>query len=161
MQQAESRRISNKRIILLIVTGLMLLFIFGQSMLPRSVSAEESEWLADKGLNPLLKMLGLKPLTQRVIRKIAHAGEFTILSVLLTLCFRGQIIKSAGVGFAAAFIDESIQLVSGREAMISDVWIDLIGVALGSVLGFLFFRAILRRGKASHGRDEDMQTGAS
>lgn len=43
-------------------------------------------------------------------------------------------------GFIAAFIDESIQLLSGRGAMIQDVWIDLTGVAAG----FLLCRLILK-----------------
>lgn len=42
-------------------------------------------------------------------------------------------------GHSVAFIDESIQLLSGRRAMIQDVWIDLTGVAAG----FLLCRMIL------------------
>lgn len=147
MRRVKDGRLSGKRIALLIVTGLTLVFIFGQSMLPQSVSAEESGWLTENVLNPVLDLLGIGPLTHHMVRKIAHVTEFAILSMLLTLCFRGQIVKSAGVGFAAAFLDESIQLLSGRGASITDVWIDLIGVAIGSVLGLLIVQLRLSHSK--------------
>ncbi|MBQ6235021.1 MAG: VanZ family protein [Clostridia bacterium] len=147
MRLAKDRRLSRKRIVLLIATGLMLVFIFGQSAFPKTVSAEESGLLVENVLNPLFELLGFRPLSQNVVRKIAHVAEFAILSVLLALCFRGQIIKSAGTGFAAAFLDESIQLLSERGALITDVWIDLIGVAIGSVLGLLIVRLRLRSSK--------------
>lgn len=152
MRLAKDRRLSRKRIILLIATGLMLVFIFGQSLLPKNISAEESGWLTDKVLNPLLNLLGIKPLTYNLVRKIAHVTEFTVLSVLLTLCFRGQIVRSIGVGFTAAFVDESLQLLSGRGALITDVWIDLIGVAIGFVLGLLIVRLRLRSSKCRQKR---------
>ena len=145
MRQVKDGRCPGKRIALLIVTGLILAFIFGQSMLPQSVSAEESGWLTDQVLNPLLDLLGFGPITNHAVRKIAHVTEFAILSILLTFSFRGQIVKSAGVGFAAAFLDESIQLLSGRGALISDVWIDLIGVATGSLIGLSAYCIIRRR----------------
>ena len=147
MRRVKDGRLSGKRIALLIATGLTLVFIFGQSMLPQSVSAEESGWLTENVLNPVLDLLGIGPLTHHMVRKIAHVTEFAILSMLLTLCFRGQIVKSAGVGFAAAFLDESIQLLSGRGASITDVWIDLIGVAIGSVLGLLIVQLRLDHSK--------------
>ena len=147
MQQAKDGRLSGKRIALLIATGLMFVFIFGQSLLPQSVSAEESGWLTENILNPLLNPLGIGPLTHHMVRKIAHITEFAILSFLLALCFRGQIVKSAGIGLTTAFLDESIQLLSGRGASITDVWLDLIGVTIGSVLGLLIVRLRLGRSK--------------
>lgn len=144
MQRAEGKRLSHKRIALLIVTGLVLVFIFGQSLLPQSISAEESGWLTDHIVKPVLRLIGIELHGDSAVRKFAHAAEFTTLSVLLVFCFYGQIMKSAGVGFTAAFLDESIQLLSGRGALISDVWIDLIGVAAGSLLGYLLFRIIRR-----------------
>lgn len=147
MQRDEGKRHSGKRIVLFILTALMLVFIFGQSLLPQNISAEESGWFSENVLNPLLQFFGFKPLPQNVIRKIAHVTEFAILSILLTLCFRGQIVKSAGVSLTAAFLDESIQLLTGRGASIVDVWIDLIGVVFGSVLGYLIVRMRLGRSK--------------
>ena len=152
MRRVKDGRLSRKQIALLIVTGLMLAFIFGQSAFPKTISAEESGLLTENMLNPLLDLLGFKPLSQNVVRKIAHVAEFTILSILLTLCFRGRIVKSAGVGFTAAFLDESIQILSERGALITDVWIDLIGIAIGSVLGLLIVRLRLGRSKCRQKR---------
>lgn len=149
MRQADGRRCSNKRIILLIITGLVLVLIFAQSVLPQSISGKESGWLTDKVINPLLAMFGLRPLTHNTVRKLAHITEFMILSILLALCLRGRIVKSVGIGFTAAFLDESIQLLSDRGASITDVWIDLIGVALGSLIGFLIVFASIHRDKRS------------
>lgn len=144
MQRAENKRLSHKRIALLIITGLVLVFIFGQSLLPQSISAKESGWFTDHILRPVFRLIGIELHGDAAVRKFAHVAEFTTLSVLLVFCFYGQMVKSTGVGFTAAFLDESIQLLSGRGALISDVWIDLIGVAAGSLLGYLLFRIIRR-----------------
>ena len=145
MQRAESKRLSRRRIALLIATGLAAALIFAQSALPQSISADESGWFTDHIVKPLFRLIGIELHGDSVVRKFAHVAEFTTLSVLLVFCFYGRIVKSAGVGFTAAFLDESIQLLSGRGALISDVWIDLIGVAAGSLLGCLLFRIIRRR----------------
>ena len=147
MRQADGRRCSNKRIILLIITGLALVLIFAQSVLPQSISGKESGLLTDKVINPLLAMFGLRPLTHNTVRKLAHITEFMILSILLALCLRGRIVKSVGIGFTAAFLDESIQLLSDRGASITDVWIDLIGVTLGTLLGVLIRKAVVTHRK--------------
>ena len=41
------------------------------------------------------------------------------------------------VAFAVAFLDETIQIFTGRGPMIQDVWIDLSGAALGSLAGLI------------------------
>ena len=148
MRQDEARRISTGRIILLIATGLVTAFIFLQSLLPQGQSAQESGWFTEHIVNPLFRLLGMELTGDSIVRKIAHVTEFAVLSVLLVFCFRGQIIKSAGLGFTAAFLDESIQLLSDRGALISDVWIDLIGVAAGSLFGYLIFRTIFRESQS-------------
>lgn len=153
MQQAERKQISVKRIVLLIMTALMIAFIFVQSVLPMDISSEESGWLTEHILNPVLNLLGLGSLSNQVVRKIAHITEFTVLAALLLFCFRDRIVKSAGTGFLVAFLDESIQLLSDRGALISDVWIDLIGVAIGTLLGFLLW--ILLYGKRKKTRTEE------
>ena len=116
-------------------------FIFVQSVLPKSVSSDESGWLLEHVLNPIAKRLGLRPFSNQTVRKIAHVIEFLVLSGLLVFCFCGRIAVSGGVSFLTAFLDESIQLLSGRGAQITDVWIDLIGVAVGTALGFLILKA--------------------
>lgn len=136
---------SVRRRLLLIATGLVLLFIFVQSLLPQSVSADESSWLTEKILDPIASFFGLGPVSHQIVRKLAHIFEFTVLSALLALSCRGRVIKSFGFGFLFAFLDESVQLLSGRGALVSDIWIDLCGVALGTLLGLLLRKAILSR----------------
>ena len=147
MRRAEGRRFSIGRIVLLIVTGAVAALIFLQSLLPQSVSAQESGWFTEHIVNPLLRLFGAESQGDSVVRKIAHITEFAVLSALLVFCFRGQITKSAGLGFTMAFLDESIQLLSDRGALISDVWIDLIGIAAGTLFGYLIFRAAVHRSK--------------
>ncbi len=132
--------LSAGRRILPVAVILTLAFIFVQSVLPQSTSAAESGWLTEKVLNPVLRFFGMNPLSHHTVRKIAHVAEFTIFSALLTLWSRGNVKRSAAAGFAAAFLDESVQLLSGRGASIEDVWIDLIGVAIGTLTGFLIHR---------------------
>lgn len=124
----------------------MLIFIWGHSAVPMNQSAQESEWLRLKIINPILNFFGLKGMSSYAIRKAAHITEFAILSALLVLYWKKRLGIDFLCGFLAAFIDESIQLLSGRGAMIQDVWIDLIGVAAG----FLVCRLTLMIAFGSH-----------
>jgi len=147
MQPAEHKPIKAKRIILLTVTVLVAAFIFTQSLLPRSVSAGESGWFAEHIVNPLLRFVGIRAQGDHIARKIAHVAEFAALAFLLVFCLRGNILYSAAAGFLAGFLDETLQIFSDRGAMIADVWIDLIGVSIGILVGCLFRNAILHRKK--------------
>lgn len=132
-----------KRIVLLIVTALVILFIFGQSILPQSVSADESGWVLNKLINPLLNLFDLKPMTHHAARKLAHVLEFTVLAFLLVPLWN-SIPRTFLSGFTVAFLDESLQLLTARGAQLQDVWIDLLGVALGILLAWLL-RLLMRR----------------
>lgn len=136
-----------KRIVLLIVTALVVLFIFGQSILPQSVSADESGWVLNKLINPLLNLFGLKPMTHHTVRKLAHVLEFTVLAFLLVPLWN-SIPKACFTGFTVAFLDESLQLLTARGAQLQDVWIDLLGVAVGTLLAWLL-RLLVRRRPSS------------
>lgn len=138
-----TRRISKRRKVLLAGTTLVLVFIFVQSILPQSVSADESGWVTEKILGPIFRQFGSQPPSQHAVRKAAHVLEFAVLSALLLLCFRGNVLNCVGAGFSSAFLDESLQMLSGRGAEIGDVWIDLIGIAAGTLLGLLIRKAAL------------------
>lgn len=142
-----TRRVPPRRIVLWIVTVLMLAFIFGQSLLPQDVSAEESGWILNNILNPVLNALGLGPLSHQTTRKLAHVAEFTALSALQVFCFRGSFSKAFSGGFVTAFLDESLQLLTARGAQLQDVWIDLIGVLSGVLIGLLVRRLLTLHGK--------------
>jgi VanZ family protein len=142
-----TRRVPPRRIVLWIMTVLMLAFIFGQSLLPQDVSAEESGWILNNILNPVLNALGLGSLSHQTARKLAHVAEFTALSALLVFCFRGSFAKAFSGGFVTAFLDESLQLLTARGAQLQDVWIDLIGVLSGVLIGLLVRRLLTLHGK--------------
>lgn len=134
-----------RRVLLWIVTVLVLLFIFGQSIMPENVSAEESGWFRVHIMTPLFGLVGLEPPSHALVRKMAHVFEFAVLAALAVFCLRGKFQRSFFACFTTAFLDESLQLLTHRGAQIQDVWIDLLGVALGTLLGLLLYKVVNRR----------------
>ena len=94
-------------------------------------------------LTPIANKLGFHGniwTLNRIVRKLAHLTEFTILgSVLYTILRRyityGTVIKTIGLGMLIASLDEFIQRFSpGRSSQFSDILIDTIGVVIGIFL---------------------------
>ncbi len=131
------------RIIFLILSALMLLFIWGQSLLPQEESAGESGFVTEKIVNPVLRFFGLPEASEGFVRKLAHVTEYAVFAVFVSLSQFGRgkwskrILTTLSIAFAVAFLDESIQIFTGRGPMIQDVWIDLSGAALGSLAGII------------------------
>ena len=128
-------------IILIVAT---ILFIFVNSMLPPSVSSEESSAVAGivGRLIPPNTVVG--HFIQEHIRKIAHFAEYGILGVeiaIYVVLYAKNRARSALLNaltpFIVGFIDETIQIFSGRGPAISDVWIDVGGFAVFSVIVYL------------------------
>ena len=73
----------------------------------------------------------------RIVRKLAHLTEFTILGGVLYVVLRryieyGTVVKTIVVGIVIASLDEFIQLFSlGRSSQLSDVLIDTVGIIIG------------------------------
>lgn len=117
----------------------ILVFIWGNSLLPAPVSSAFSDWVHSI-------LLGEKPesdgsTSSGILRKIAHFTEFAALGMCLAWLF-GMLRKAWGVpllcGAAAACIDEGLQSLSpGRAPMVLDVLIDSSGVLAGIVLLYL------------------------
>lgn len=113
-----------------------LAFIWGNSLLPGSVSGALSGWLRDllSGILPGGPSGG----GHGLLRKLAHFTEFACLGLSFTWLF-GMLRKSHWLAFAggvlAAGMDEAIQLcVPDRGPSIWDVLLDSAGVAFGVVL---------------------------
>lgn len=119
--------------------ALWLAVIFGHSLMPASVSHNESVGILDR-------LIGLFPfLTLRLLRKLAHFTEFFVLGFLLAQCLRIRISRPLLAGLLCALIDETVQLfVTGRSGQVRDVWIDFAGVAAAAALVFVV-RFIRRR----------------
>ena len=121
-------------------------FIWGNSLLSQSASGAFSSrveaWL--------LRLLHLEALPFDV-RKLAHFCEYAALGALSGATFAlaqnhsaSRLLNHALLGLLAAVIDESIQVLSGRGPLVTDIWIDAAGYGVGLLTALLLWR-LLRR----------------
>lgn len=74
-----------KKKILIIISILTLIFIWGQSMLPKGQSANESGFIMDL-VRPFLEIfVGKGNVTDHLVRKVAHFVEYSVLGVEFAL----------------------------------------------------------------------------
>lgn len=128
----------------LCLTLVWLGVLWGHSLMPASVSMEESG-----GVLAVLQHI-FPWLTHHVLRKLAHFSAYAVLGVLLTLTFshRGRftVFSPISCALGAAFFDETIQLfVDGRSGQVTDIWIDLFGASVAILTASLLLR--LKSGK--------------
>jgi VanZ family protein len=135
-----------------VLTILWIGFIWGHSMVPADLSAQESGW-ALEALRRVFALLHLPEiLTDHVVRKMAHFTEYLILGVLGTNALRpwadsARRLGTALVGVMVPLVDETIQLfVSGRSGQISDVWLDVAGFSCGFLV-VLFVYLVRQNGQ--------------
>ncbi len=133
--------------VLPVIITINLIFIWGNSLLDAEKSGALSSWLA--------RLLGGtfgSSASHGRLRKIAHAAEFAFLGAgLLLLCRHEWKNRALALlmGMAAALTDETIQLfVKGRSGQVSDVWIDVGGVLLGSAIAAAVLELRRKRGKS-------------
>ncbi len=128
-----------------------LLFIWGNSLMPASVSGAFSQWLRD-----LLgeASSGGAGQSDGLLRKIAHFAEFASLGMLLSWLFamlkeRKQTVVqlAAACGCMVACADEMLQhFAPGRAPRLTDVGIDTAGVLAG-IGAFCFGYYLFRKNK--------------
>ena len=149
----KNRTVRN-RILCSVLLGVNLLVIWGNSLLPGSVSGEISGGLAAL-LTRILDVFGGNG--ELLLRKAAHFSEFACLGLLLGWLF--GLLKQKGihrftlpllVGILCAMTDEPIQVfVPQRGPSVIDVWIDTAGIAAG--IGILLFgQTICHKRKTNH-----------
>ncbi|MBX8924431.1 VanZ family protein [Veillonella parvula] len=128
-----------KRWILYIVLCLIVFFIWDNS-LQNGGTSDGFSLIFAKWIAPIANKLGFYGniwALNRIIRKLAHLTEFTILGGVLYVVLRryieyGTVAKTIGVGIVIASLDEFIQLFSlGRSSQLSDVLIDTVGIIIG------------------------------
>ena len=128
-----------KRWILYIVLCLIVFFIWDNS-LQNGESSDGFSLMFAEWFAPVAYKLGFHGniwALNRIVRKLAHLTEFTILGGVLYAILRryieyGTVAKTIGVGVAIASFDEFIQLFSlGRSSQLSDVLIDTVGIIIG------------------------------
>ncbi|MTH31987.1 VanZ family protein [Veillonella dispar] len=128
-----------KRWILYILLGLIVFFIWDNSM-QNGGSSDGFSLLFAETFASIANELGFHGniwILNRIVRKLAHLTEFTILGGVLYAILRryityGTVIKTIGLGMLIACLDEFIQLFSpGRSSQFSDILIDTVGVVIG------------------------------
>lgn len=125
-----------------------LAFIWGNSLLPGSVSGAFSDWVKEL-LSMLLPWMGSGGGGTGLLRKLAHFSEFALLGALLSW-LAGMLEKNRLLplvwGFLAACADETIQrFVPDRGPSLRDVGIDTCGVAAGILLLWLGYTVCKKR----------------
>ena len=132
-----------------------LVFIWGNSLLPGSVSGAFSDWVKEL-LSRLLPWMGSGGGGTGLLRKLAHFSEFALLGMLLSW-LAGMLDRSKLLplvwGCLAACTDETIQrFVPDRGPSLRDVGIDTCGVAAGMALLWLGYTVSKKRKKHSDAR---------
>lgn len=125
-------------------TLLAVAFIWGNSMLSQGASGAFSDRIEAF----LLRLLCLDELPFDV-RKLAHFFEYACLGALsgagfaLALRHTGsRLLNHALLGLLAAVIDESIQIVTGRGPLVTDILLDFSGYLTGLTATLLLWRLI-------------------
>lgn len=137
-----------------IIALLVLAFIWIQSVLSMVSSAGESSRITEDIINPLLRWFGLSGVHDRMVRKVAHVIEYMVLSIFVAIFWEGNAVRACYTGFTIAFLDESIQVLSGRGALITDVWVDMIGVAIGTGVGYVIWAKRAEKRAANKEQDK-------
>jgi len=120
----------------------MTAFIFWNSAQPAVLSSQSSGGIVAV-LRRLLANFGIYAdfgLTEKIVRKTAHIIEFLVQAMLIAGCFSGKyrkrVVYILFLGLLTACTDEYIQLFAdGRAGLISDIFIDFGGTALGTLAG--------------------------
>ena len=146
MKAADSKQ--ELRVLLIsVLMGFTLLFIWGHSMIPAVFSSMESSRFVDLINGLIYSTGGSFSVTDHMVRKTAHFLEYAILGAETALrykwksaVFAGSPAKYSGTLFfwiGVPVIDELIQYFTpGRACMIQDVFLDMCGFAAG--YGFLY-----------------------
>lgn len=154
------KRTKIRMMLCITLTALLLIFIWGNSLLPGEISGAFSSWVKDL----LNRLLGRPPSDSQeghgLLRKIAHFTEFACLGTSLYWLFsmlRQKFYVPLLCGFLVACTDETIQcFIPDRGPAIKDVAIDTAGVAVGIAV-LLAAAAIYQKNKNNKILEETKQ----
>lgn len=126
-----------------------LVFIFTNSLKSPEQSLEDSNAVGGILSTIFPPDTDLGAFIEEYVRKIAHFTEYGLLGieVALYVCFytkrrvRCALVASAS-SFFVGFIDETLQYISGRGPAISDVWVDVGGFVLFSLIVYGAFALV-------------------
>ena len=147
-QQKTSHWLIAFRVIFTAALLACILFIFRNSMQTGEVSSARSQAVTTL-VNGFLGKFGLGPLSEHIIRKLAHFSEYALLGVLIGLAYRLQPWSwmKGKVALLPFFIipvlDENLQrFSSGRSCELRDMLIDSAGMAAGMFLAIVLLGII-------------------
>ncbi len=130
----DGKKIKIIRILLIVLISISVLSCFIQSLMPPEVSERESDTVADVIAEVIPPDTAVGEFTETNIRKIGHFFEYGIIGLELAiygaLFITGKLrtaLISLAFAHSVAFVDESLQIISGRGPAIADVWLDTIG----------------------------------
>ncbi len=136
---------------LVIMILLNLVFIFSQSLLSSEAAGEEADTVTDIIIEVLPEDSAAADYAEDNMDKIAHFTEYAVLGVLVSLfvCFFGkrlEILAPVSLLFAEsiAFIDETVQIFSGRNPDVKDMWADIFGFFTLSLITYMAFFLVKR-----------------
>lgn len=138
-----------KRMVWICLVALLLVFIWGNSLLPGAVSGQESEWVK-KLLSPVLTwlqgrlgILGLAVDQSYLVRKLAHFCEYMLLGFLTGFMLQQPegktlFLPAEGLCLGAAIVDELLQHIApDRGPSVKDVLLDLSGATVGLAIAMI------------------------
>lgn len=140
-----------KKYVFLLMTVVVIAFIWGNSLQDAPHSSVESRWMLNLVQSVFWMIPEVSHITMYEIRKAAHVTEYMALGFSLSLVlgsFRGRGVAKdvVALGFLIACIDETLQLFSsGRSSQVTDVVIDTCGVILGLAVVFVLRKWMERR----------------
>lgn len=130
----------------------MLIFIWGNSVLPKPISRFISLCVTNflKNIFWTDGIDGSSFLSVHFIRKSAHVIEFMILGILSGIYLNKKKIDkmhfySIAFGVIIAIIDETLQIFSLRGAASIDVVIDLFGYVIGYLISVFSIKLLHKR----------------
>ena len=130
-----------------------IIFIWGNSLLPGSVSGAISKFVSYVVFQVILGRDGFGGTGHGLLRKVAHFAEFACLgafSCRLLFWMKKPQWLALGVAFLVACSDETIQrFVPDRGPSFKDVMIDTSGALVGMILLFVGYACIKRKKQAT------------
>lgn len=128
---------------------LLLIFIWGNSLLPTECSSALSDWLTTM-LGGEIVQSGSKAtswLNSSNVRTAAHFLEFAVCGFVATKYVSARIVIKPTIvlsiisfGILVAVADETIQMLNDRFSSVEDIWIDVAGFMVGFLISHFFFR---------------------
>lgn len=144
------------RLVILICIILNIAFIFFQSSLSTEKATEESDAVKDAISEVVPPESEIKDFTDNNMDKIAHFVEYGMLGFLVSsyiVFFAVKPLKTAALSFlfaeTVAVFDETIQFFSGRHPDLGDVWCDILGFVVISLLTYAATFVLVRSARGN------------